>query len=78
MLLTRWIAALLMVCFPSIGLAQWPSQCRSDISRQCQQVKNDGDRTILTCLQTNAKTLRPACRKLLESYGHLKGTWSIK
>jgi hypothetical protein len=60
-----------MPASPSSALSQWPKQCRPDISRICRDVMKEEDRTVLTCLQENEGKLRPACRKLLQSYGHV-------
>lgn len=59
---------------PLSALNQWPKQCRPDISQICRDVLNEDDRTVLTCLQDNEKKLRQACRKLLQSYGHVPAT----
>jgi hypothetical protein len=53
------------------ALAQWPRQCRGDISRTCRDVGKEEDKVILTCLQENEVKLSQACRKLLQSYGHV-------
>jgi hypothetical protein len=55
----------------SSALDQWPKPCRPDISRTCHDVMTENDRTVLTCLQANEKKLRQACRKLLQTYGHV-------
>jgi hypothetical protein len=70
------IAALLAIAATtpptrSSALEHWPRPCRSDISRTCHDVMKEDDRTVLTCLQANEKKLRQACRKLLQSYGHI-------
>jgi hypothetical protein len=64
------LAALTLASAPS-ALAQWPRQCRADIGRICRAVAKEDDKTILTCLQENAARLSRACRKLLQSYGHV-------
>jgi hypothetical protein len=56
------------------ALDQWPRQCRPDIGRVCHDVVTEDDRIVLTCLQENQKKLRQACRKLLQSYGHVPET----
>ena len=53
------------------ALKHWPRQCRSDIGRACRTVAKDEDKVILTCLQENETKLSQACRKLLQSYGHV-------
>ena len=53
------------------AFAQWPRQCRGDIGRICRDVGKEEDKVILTCLQENEVKLSQACRKLLQSYGHV-------
>jgi hypothetical protein len=53
------------------AFAHWPRQCRGDLRRMCRSVAKDEDKTILTCLQENETKLSRACRKLLQSYGHV-------
>jgi hypothetical protein len=53
------------------ALAHWPRQCRGDISRICRDLAKGEDKIILTCLKENEVKLSQACRKLLESYGHV-------
>jgi hypothetical protein len=53
------------------AFAQWPRQCRGDIGRTCRHVGKEEDKIILTCLQENEVKLSQACRKLLQSYGHV-------
>jgi hypothetical protein len=51
--------------------SHWPRQCRGDISRVCRDLAKGEDKLILTCLQENEVMLSQACRKLLQSYGHV-------
>lgn len=53
------------------AFAHWPKQCRSDLGRLCRDAAKDEDKAILTCLRDNEQKLGPACRKLLQSYGHV-------
>lgn len=53
------------------ALSHWPRQCRGDISRICRDLAKGEDKIILTCLQENEVKLSQACRKLLQSYGHV-------
>jgi hypothetical protein len=53
------------------AFAQWPRQCRGDIGRICRDVGKEEDKIILTCLQENEVRISQACRKLLQSYGHV-------
>ena len=52
-------------------LAHWPRQCRADIGRTCRDVAKAEDKAVLLCLQENEARLSQACRKLLQSYGHV-------
>jgi hypothetical protein len=65
------IAAVLLIPLSAAALTQWPRECRRDVVKVCRDVQREPDRTVLTCLQTNEKTLSKGCRKLLQSYGHL-------
>jgi hypothetical protein len=56
------------------ALAHWPKQCRGDIGRICRDAAKEEDKIILTCLQENQVKLSQACRKLLQSYGHVPET----
>ena len=56
------------------AFAQWPRQCRGDLARICRDVAKEEDKAILTCLQDNEIKLSQACRKLLQSYGHVPET----
>jgi hypothetical protein len=53
------------------AFTQWPKQCRPDIGRICRDVAKAEDKAILLCLQENEIKLSQACRKLLQSYGHV-------
>ena len=56
------------------SFAHWPRQCRGDLARICRDVAKQEDKAILTCLQDNEIKLSQACRKLLQSYGHVPET----
>jgi hypothetical protein len=56
------------------AFTQWPKPCRRDLGRLCHDMAKDEDKTILTCLQDNQDKLGRACRKLLQSYGHVPET----
>jgi hypothetical protein len=64
-----WILAMLL--FPTAALAQWPRECRGDVSRLCRELSGGDDRQILVCLKDKEAKLSRGCRKLLQSYGHL-------
>jgi hypothetical protein len=72
-LLTTTVLATTAPAAAEQALAHWPRQCRSDISRICRDVGKAEDKVILTCLQENEVRLSQACRKLLQSYGHVPG-----
>jgi hypothetical protein len=66
--------ALLVTITPAAAeqaLAHWPRQCRGDIGRICRDTAKEEDKVILTCLQDNEVKISQACRKLLQSYGHV-------
>jgi hypothetical protein len=69
------IALITVAMTPSVyaqSFAQWPKQCRADLGRMCRGVANEDDRAILTCLQDNQNKLSQRCRKLMQSYGHVR------
>ena len=77
MLQKSLIVAFLLAVFPSTGFAQDDARtrgdraCRSDVSRLCRKVMDQGDMVVLQCLKVNAKKLGPACRKVLQEQGQL-------
>ena len=54
------------------SFAHWPQQCRGDLARLCRDVAKEEDKAILTCLKDNEPRLGQACRKLVQSYGHIR------
>ena len=53
----------------SRGTSQEQDACKSDVTRHCRRVMNEGDFVILACLQQNRGKLSRACRKVLEDNG---------
>ena len=45
--------------------------CSGDARRLCRAVLDQGDMTVLSCLQTNEKKLGSSCRKFLREQGQL-------
>jgi len=43
--------------------------CARDVSRFCRKVMDQGDFTVLACLQQNRPKLTPACNQVLTSHG---------
>lgn len=71
-MLARLIAAsILLLPLSSLALGQWPKECRNDVARTCHEASQQGDRATLGCLQSNEKTIKRACRKLLERFGYV-------
>ena len=48
------------------GTPEEQQACRSDVARYCRNVQDKGDEAIVDCLKANIKTLRPACRQIVE------------
>ena len=43
--------------------------CSRDVQRHCRAVIDQGDFTILACLQQNRPNISPACDQVLKSHG---------
>ena len=43
--------------------------CSRDVQRHCRAVIDQGDFTILACLQQNRPKISPACDQVLKSHG---------
>ena len=43
--------------------------CTHDVTRFCRKLMDQGDFTILACLQQNRKDLKPSCRQVLIDHG---------
>lgn len=51
------------------GTAQEQAACSRDVQRHCRKVIDQGDFTILACLQQNRPKLTPACNQVLKNHG---------
>ena len=67
--------ALLFVSVSTAALAQHGGSdqeqkaCARDVARFCRAVINQGDFTVLACLQQNRPKLTGACRQVLTNHG---------
>ena len=67
---------LLSVSLPAAAIAQQRSgtaaeqaACSRDVQRYCRAVIDQGDFTILACLQQNRAKITPACDQVLKNHG---------
>ncbi len=51
------------------GTAQEQAACSRDVQRYCRPVIDQGDFTILACLQQNRPKITKACDQVLKSHG---------
>lgn len=51
------------------GTAQEQAACSRDVQRFCRPVIDQGDFTILACLQQNRAKLTKACNQVLKNHG---------
>lgn len=51
------------------GTAEEQAACSRDVQRYCRPVIDQGDFTILACLQQNRPKLTAACNQVLKSHG---------
>lgn len=51
------------------GTPEEQKACAPDVSRYCRAVMNDGDFTILGCLQANRPKISKKCDAVLKSHG---------
>jgi hypothetical protein len=70
--------ALLPLSLSTVAFAQQPARsgtpeeqkaCSRDVERHCRAVIDQGDFTILACLQQNRAKISPACDQVLKSHG---------
>lgn len=54
---------------PHSGTEAEQRACSRDVSRFCRQVMDQGDFTILACLQQNRPKISKACNQVLVSHG---------
>ena len=50
------------------GSAEEQKACTRDVQRHCRPVIDQGDFTILACLQENRPKLSPACAQVLKDH----------
>jgi hypothetical protein len=51
------------------GTPEEQKACSRDVQRFCRHVIDQGDLTILACLQQNRPKISPACNAVLTSHG---------
>ena len=51
------------------GTPEEQKACSRDVQRFCRPVIDQGDFTILACLQQNRPKITPACDQVLKSHG---------
>jgi hypothetical protein len=51
------------------GTAEEQAACSRDVQRHCRAVIDQGDFTILACLQQNRPKISAACDQVLKSHG---------
>ena len=54
---------------PRSGTAEEQAACSRDVQRFCRPVIDQGDFTILACLQQNRAKLTKACNQVLKNHG---------
>jgi hypothetical protein len=54
---------------PRSGTPEEQAACSRDVQRHCRPVIDQGDFTILACLQQNRPKISPACDQVLKSHG---------
>ena len=53
---------------PRSGTPEEQKACSRDVERHCRPVIDQGDFTILACLQENRPKLTPACAQVLKDH----------
>jgi hypothetical protein len=53
---------------PRSGTPEEQKACSRDVERHCRPVIDQGDFTILACLQQNRPKLTPACAQVLKDH----------
>jgi hypothetical protein len=51
------------------GTAEEQAACSRDVQRHCRAVIDQGDFTILACLQQNRPKISKACDQVLKNHG---------
>ena len=75
-MLRNLLLAVALTLIPARAVAQSDRErgdkaCRADVRRLCKSVLDQGDLTILNCLQTNRTKLSGTCTKFLQEVGQL-------
>ena len=72
----KFLLALTLLCVAAStgalahsGTDQEEKACTRDVQRICRNLMDQGDLTILACLEENRPKLSPACRQVLVSHG---------
>jgi Cysteine rich repeat len=52
-----------------IGTPEEQKACARDVQRYCRPVMDQGDFTVLACLQQNRPKISPACEAVLKNHG---------
>jgi hypothetical protein len=53
---------------PRSGTAEEQAACTRDVQRHCRKVMDQGDFTVLACLQQNRPKLTKACDQVLKNH----------
>ena len=51
------------------GTPEEQKACARDVQRYCRAVMDQGDFTVLACLQQNRPKISPACDQVLKNHG---------
>jgi Cysteine rich repeat len=54
---------------PRSGTVEEQAACTRDVQRHCRKVMDQGDFTVLACLQQNRPKLTKACDQVLKNHG---------
>jgi hypothetical protein len=54
---------------PRSGTPEEQAACSRDVQRYCRPVINQGDFTVLACLQQNRPKISKACDQVLKNHG---------
>lgn len=71
-----WVTAILLASISAAvaqaersGTPEEQKACAKDVNRHCRALMNEGDLTILACLQQHRAQISPACNKVLTDHG---------
>jgi hypothetical protein len=68
-LLTLSVSSAAIADQPRSGTAAEQAACSRDVQRYCRPVIDQGDFTILACLQQNRPKISKACDQVLKTHG---------